>query len=107
MLYKGTGLRGINYGCVSDLLFSDHRPVYAEFNAQILIVDQKRKAALGKELYDKRRSEMGGSNDLISLSDLNEVTLTHGLPPPSTDARKWWISGGQTAKVPIVPPPRA
>lgn len=104
VLYKGAGLRGINYGCDSDLLFSDHRPVYAEFNAQILIVDQKRKAALGKELYDKRRSEMGGNNNLISLSDFNEVTLTHGLPPPSTDARKWWISGGQTAKVPIVPP---
>lgn len=62
-------------------MFSDHRPVYATFNATVVVVDEDIKNRLANELYNRRRLEVGDANDLVSLIDLNETTLTHGLPP--------------------------
>lgn len=105
ILSRGSNLKQTSYGCVPDIMFSDHRPVYATFVAAIVVVDKEIKQRLFKQLYDRRHAEVGDPNDLISLVDLNETTLTHGLPPPSTDAKKWWISPGQPAKIPFPAPP--
>lgn len=104
ILSRGTNLRQTSYGCASELKFSDHRPVYATFQASIVIVDEVVKNKLSKELYDRRRAEVGDANDLVSLIDINETTLTHGLPPPSSDKQKWWLSSGQSTKIGIHPP---
>lgn len=104
ILSRGSNLRQTSYGCVQDIMFSDHRPVYATFNASVTIVDQDIKKRMSKELYERRLAEVGDANDLVSLINLNETTLTHGLPPPSTDGKKWWINGGQPAKVPFPAP---
>lgn len=87
ILSRGSNLKQTSYGCVPDIMFSDHRPVYATFVAAIVVVDKEIKQRLFKQLYDRRHAEVGDPNDLISLVDLNETTLTHGLPPPSTDAK--------------------
>lgn len=105
ILSKGTNLHQTSYGCVQSITFSDHRPVYATFKAKVTIVDEELKEKLAKQLYDSRRAEVGDTNDLVSLVDLNETTLTHGLPPPSTDSRKWWLSGGQSSKIDFQVPP--
>lgn len=105
ILSRGTNLRQSSYGCVPNIMFSDHRPVYATFRATVIIVDEEIKRKLAKELYNRRRLEVGDANDLVTLIDLNETTLTHGLPPPSSDGRKWWIAGGQSSKVPFPAPP--
>lgn len=104
ILSRGPNLRQTSYGCESKIKFSDHRPVYATFEATIIIVDEDIRSKLSRELYDRRRAEVGDANDLVSLIDINETTLTHGLPPPSSDSRKWWLSGGQATKVGINPP---
>lgn len=104
ILSRGTNLRQTSYGCVPNIMFSDHRPVYATFSATVVVVDEEVKKKLAKELYDRRRLEVGDANDLVSLIDLNETTLTHGLPPPSSDNRKWWIASGQSTKVPFPAP---
>lgn len=101
---EGRDLVQTSYGCDSNLKFSDHRPVYATFQAKIVIVDESIKSELSKRLYDRRRAEVGDANDLVTLIDINETTLTHGLPPPSSDTQKYWLTGGQTAKVSIKPP---
>ncbi|CAN6645717.1 polyphosphatidylinositol phosphatase Inp53p [Trichomonascus vanleenenianus] len=103
ILSRGPGLKSLSYGS-APLMFSDHRPVFSTFKANILVIDEEAKEALGSELYNSRRSEVGDMNDLVNLIDLNEVMLTHGLPPPSTDTKKWWIAGGQPAKVSLRPP---
>ncbi|VVT46486.1 uncharacterized protein SAPINGB_P001237 [Magnusiomyces paraingens] len=104
ILSRGTNLHQTSYGCVPKIMFSDHRPVYATFNATVVVVDEDIKNRLANELYNRRRLEVGDANDLVSLIDLNETTLTHGLPPPSSDSRKWWIAGGQSTKVNFQPP---
>lgn len=103
ILSRGSNLRQISYGS-APFLFSDHRPVYGVFEAKVTLVDQEKKEKLGVQLYEKRRSEIGDTNDLVNVSDLNTTMLTHGLPPPSTDNKKWWMEGGQAAKVHIQPP---
>ncbi|ODQ68625.1 hypothetical protein NADFUDRAFT_4149, partial [Nadsonia fulvescens var. elongata DSM 6958] len=103
ILSRGTNLRQLSYGS-APLMFSDHRPVFATFDASITIIDEHLKAKLSSQLYDKRRAEVGNTNDIVSLIDINETTLTHGLPPPSSDTRKWWLSNGQSAKVQVNPP---
>jgi hypothetical protein len=100
---RGSNLQQISYGS-SPVRFSDHRPVYATFLATILMIDQKVKTKLKDDLYEKRRAEVGDANYLVNLIDLNETTLTHGLPPPSSDTKKWWIDGGQAARVNLTPP---
>lgn len=103
ILSRGTNLRQQSYDS-APLLFSDHRPVYALFNADIVIVNESKKSDLARQLYDKRREEVGDTNYIVNISEITEATLTHGLPPPSSDSRKWWLAGGQSAKVNIEPP---
>lgn len=104
ILSRGPNLHQTSYGSDSSLKFSDHRPVYATFQASILIVDEEAKAKLSKRLYDQRKAEVGDANDLVTLVDINETTLTNGLAPPSSDTHKYWIEGGQSTKVVIKPP---
>jgi len=74
ILRKGSNLRQLTYNTAS-LKFSDHRPVYATFEAAISIVNEEVKAALAKEIYLNRRDEVGGktaagSDDAESDDDL-------------------------------------
>jgi hypothetical protein len=103
ILSRGTNLRQLSYHS-APLFFSDHRPVYATFRAQVVIIDDKAKEQLSASLYEKRRAEVGDSNYLVNLIDLNETMLAHGLHLPSSDTRKWWIAGGQSVKANVTPP---
>lgn len=103
ILSRGLNIKQESYGSAL-LRFSDHRPVYASFRAKVVIVDREAKEKLSLQLYDQRRAEVGDTNDLVNLIDLNENMLSHGLPPPSSDQKKWWISGEQSAKVNLLAP---
>ncbi|ODV93374.1 hypothetical protein PACTADRAFT_51972 [Pachysolen tannophilus NRRL Y-2460] len=92
-------LKQLSYDCCQDILFSDHRPVYAFFKAKVIIVNEKIKQKVAHELYKQRKAEIGDANELITSNYINEITLTHGFPPPSSDKTKWWIDGGQPVKV--------
>ena len=106
VLSKGDNLRQIHYN-TAPLKFSDHRPVYATFQCTVSVVDEKRKEQINHELYNKRRATMGNaSNKAADLSDeedlLDYEAIEPGLPPASTDKRKWWLDGGMhtlTARV--------
>ncbi|ANB15579.1 phosphatidylinositol-3-/phosphoinositide 5-phosphatase INP53 [Sugiyamaella lignohabitans] len=103
ILSRGTNIRQLSYNS-APVMFSDHRPVYATFTAQVIIIDDDAKQKLSNQIYQKRRDEVGDTNILVNILDLNENMLTHGLPPPSTDSKKWWIAGGQHAKVDLAVP---
>ncbi|KAH6709016.1 SacI homology domain-containing protein [Leptodontidium sp. 2 PMI_412] len=108
ILRKGSNLRQINYNSAS-LRFSDHRPVYATFQCTVSIVDEARREALSREIYEKRRYEVGGTtasnpNDDSDDEDLiGYDSIEPGLPPASSDSRKWWLDNGQPARSNIQP----
>ncbi|KAF2222115.1 SacI homology domain-containing protein [Elsinoe ampelina] len=99
ILSKGDNLRQIDYE-VAPLRFSDHRPVYATFQCIISVVDSAAKQRISDALYQKRRGAVAnGTTEPAPLTSDDEDLLDYesiepGLPPPSSDKRKWWLDGG-------------
>ncbi|KAL3417842.1 hypothetical protein PVAG01_10851 [Phlyctema vagabunda] len=109
ILRKGSNLRQINYSS-APLRFSDHRPVYATFQCEISTVDEEHREALSREIYERRRVDVGSSTANAADDDTDDEDLIGydpiepGLPPASSDSRKWWLDNGQPARSNIKPP---
>jgi len=108
ILRKGDNLRQIQY-TTAPLRFSDHRPVYATFECTVGIIDEPLKESLSRELYDKRRAELGtGCGTGVSFSgarpssdfDDDELagyeSIAPSLPAASSDRKKWWLNNGRS-----------
>lgn len=99
VLYKGENLRQISYN-TAPLRFSDHRPVYAMFQCQVRVVDEASKEQISRELYERRRSEVGNTTASAQAGDSDDEDINGyesigpGLPPASSDRRKWWLDKG-------------
>lgn len=93
------------YNCCEAVKFSDHRPVYATFTISISMVNEAIKRNLTQDLYENYRKNYGDINDMIvtntNLSFLISEADDKVLPPPSSDASKWWLSQGRPAKITI------
>jgi endonuclease/exonuclease/phosphatase family metal-dependent hydrolase len=107
VLRKGDNIRQIHYDA-APLKFSDHRPVYATFQVRVQKVDDRAKDALKDALYTQRRSVVGDTHaaghGAVDSSDddlLGYESVEPGLPPASSDRRKWWLDNG-TALVPLL-----
>ena len=116
ILRRGPNLKQLEYES-APLRFSDHRPVYATFECQITLIEEEKKAALSTQLYEKRKKDLGtrrgaidGTDDRGSGddSDFDELmgyeSIAPGLPPASSDRKKWWLDGEKPAKSRIGPP---
>ncbi|TVY50870.1 Inositol-1,4,5-trisphosphate 5-phosphatase 1 [Lachnellula cervina] len=109
ILRKGTNLRQINYN-TAPLRFSDHRPVYATFQCTVSIVNEAIRESLSREIYEKRRLEVGSTTANTHGDDTDDEDLIGydpiepGLPPASSDRGKWWLDNGNPAKSTIKPP---
>lgn len=107
---KGTDIRQSEYMSVMDLRFSDHRPVYSTFNVTVRVIDDEKRTALLKKLYEKRVRQLRDDIDDEADSDdeMDELTGYHsiapGFPPASSDKRKWWIDGEKTVASKVQPP---
>ncbi|KAG0650827.1 hypothetical protein D0Z07_2841 [Hyphodiscus hymeniophilus] len=103
ILRKGTNLRQIKYS-TAPLRFSDHRPVFATFQCTVSIVEEAVREALSREIYQKRQSEIGMTTANSKLDDTDDEDLIGydsiepGLPPASSDRRKWWLDNNQPAR---------
>lgn len=106
---KGHNLRQIHYN-TAPLKFSDHRPVYATFQCTITVIDEKKKQEISEGLYRHRRAVVGGhtANTRADDSDdedlLGYESIEPGLPPASSDRRKWWLDNGMPARSTVKPP---
>ena len=116
----GTQMKQLQYDSVMGLRFSDHRPVYAIFEMGIRVVDEEKKDTLTKKLYSKRaremRSKSGDSIEGFEEIETDEETesvmeslmgyesIQEGLPPASSDKRKWWLDGNKGARSSVRPP---
>jgi len=113
VLRKGDNIRQINYAC-APLRFSDHRPVYATFQCLVSKVDEKKKDQLSQELYERRKEVVGdtrasaeaGLEDTDDEDLLGYESVEPGLPPASSDRRKWWLDNGLPAQARVQPPTR-
>ncbi|KAF2842898.1 hypothetical protein M501DRAFT_993676 [Patellaria atrata CBS 101060] len=109
VLRKGDILRQINYN-TAPLRFSDHRPVYATFDCTISAIDEKKKEQLSHETYERRRAVVGNSTANAPMDDTDDEDLIGydsiepGLPPASSDRRKWWLDNGFPARSRVEPP---
>jgi hypothetical protein len=116
----GTQMKQLEYDSVMGLRFSDHRPVYAIFEMGIRVVDEEKKDALTKKLYSKRaretKSRAGDSTEGFEEIESDDETesilesvmgyesIQEGLPPASSDKRKWWLDGNKGARSTVRPP---
>ncbi|KAL2837506.1 SacI homology domain-containing protein [Aspergillus pseudoustus] len=111
VLWKGPDLRQLNYN-VANLRLSDHRPVWASFKCAISVVDEARKEKLRQSVYAQQQAapyvleaptqpvRIGNrSGDLIPLEP-----IATGLPPPSSEQRKWWLDNGAPVRSSLRPP---
>ncbi|KAE8209639.1 hypothetical protein CF327_g6402 [Tilletia walkeri] len=88
ILFRGQGLRQLIYAR-AELYTSDHRPVYAFFEAELRIHDQKRRKEVLSEIMSRRRAISGrlvGAGKDVSSSESDEEEL----PGPSSDTYSWW-----------------
>ncbi|KAF3899062.1 SAC domain-containing protein [Trichophyton interdigitale] len=107
ILWRGRILRQLAY-TTAPLKFSDHRPVYATFECDISTVDEKRKEEISCRLYEKLKQQPA-TTTTNPLSDDEEddneqYSIKLGLPPPSSEKRKWWLDHGLPARSTITPP---
>jgi hypothetical protein len=110
---KGDNLQPLSYDA-APLLFSDHRPVYATFLCTINVIDDALKESLSLEMYNRRRIEVGDNTANTRKSDVDDEDLmgydaiAPGLPPASSDKRRWWLANGEKHLVqPIDPDQRS
>jgi hypothetical protein len=99
VLRKGNNIRQINYNS-APLRFSDHRPVYATFEVDVSLVDEKHHDELSVALYNKRKAAVTTSTAGPTIPDTDEEDLLgfeavqSGWPPASSDRQKWWLDNG-------------
>jgi synaptojanin len=106
ILRKGANLRQYLYDS-APLKFSDHRPVYAAFECKVNIVDEAKRDSISKDLYSRRKAEVG---DSVHVADMDETededligydAIEPGLPPASSDRQKWWLDNKQPARAQV------
>ncbi|KAK0617879.1 SacI homology domain-containing protein [Bombardia bombarda] len=109
ILRKGSNLRQLSYNSAS-LRFSDHRPVFATFDCAVSIVNEKLRDKIVREIYERRKSEVGSDTANLVADDSEDEDLIGydaiepGLPPASSDRQKWWLENGKMARSSVSPP---
>ncbi|EME39404.1 hypothetical protein DOTSEDRAFT_75181 [Dothistroma septosporum NZE10] len=108
ILTRGDNLRQLYYDS-APLRFSDHRPVYGVFQCTISVIDQPIKDKISHELHARRRNAVGSHTaNQVAESDDESLygydSVEPGLPPASSDKRKWWLDNGMPARSTVQPP---
>lgn len=98
---RGSDMRQVEYESVMNLRFSDHRPIYSTFDIKIRVIDEEKRSDLLKKLYAKR-ARQPTDNEIEDESDdsgdeaddlMGYQSVAPGLPPASSDKKKWWLDG--------------
>jgi synaptojanin len=109
ILRKGTNIRQLHYDS-APLRFSDHRPVFAIFTCMISIIDEPLREDISRQLYMRRKADMGPTGTPVDLDDSEDEDLIGydaiepGLPPASSDRQRWWLDNGKLAQSGVTPP---
>jgi synaptojanin len=110
ILRKGNNVHQLVYDAATALKFSDHRPVYAIFECMVNMIDESERDRISHELYSLRKSDVGNAGANTTEGDTDDEDLMGydaiepGLPPASSDRRKWWLDNGKPARSQVRPP---
>lgn len=86
-------LRQISYDC-APLKFSDHRPVYAIFQCMVSVVNEDVRDMMSREIYLKRKSEVGKSGGYSEHATEDEEDLLDYEPlEPGCKLLMLWLAG--------------
>jgi len=107
---KGSDMRQMEYMSVMNLRFSDHRPIYSTFDVKIRVINDEKKMEIMKKLYLRRTRQL--QNDMEDETDMSEEadelmgyrSIAPGLPPASSDRKKWWLDGDKPVASQVKPP---
>jgi hypothetical protein len=75
----------------------------------VSLIDEAVREYLSREIYERRRSEVGSTTANTKTDDTDDEDLIGydpiepGLPPASSDKRKWWLDNGKPARSDIKP----
>lgn len=74
VVYQGKNLIQLNYDSVETIMFSDHKPVFGTFKANVKFIDQAIRHKIKDELYEKYKgSHKDESSSLIDLDDSSSM----------------------------------
>ena len=101
VVWKGNNLRQLSYN-TAPLRFSDHKPVYAVFECEILVEDETRKAILNKEL---RGNGVQGQmdNESSNGSEGSYDLLDPSIAPDGIEQGRWWLKNGRSNDLVLYP----
>lgn len=116
ILSRGDSLAQTSYGAAENIIFSDHRPVYATFTSLVNVVDEKLKAKLTADIYERLAEQLSDFTDEERFAALNSgdfvmekpeadepiapgIRKGRKLPPPSSNTKKWWVGSSKQVKV--------
>lgn len=69
-------LEQLNYSSIFDMIYSDHKPVFSTFKSQVEFVDEAKKLALQKQLYEKYKAQHDDDVSIYSSSTLSSVPIS-------------------------------
>lgn len=107
---KGSDMQQKVYTSVMNLRFSDHRPVYSTFDLIVRVIDEEKRGLLLKKLYAKRVRQLndGLDEETSDSDDIDESvdyqSVAPGLPPASSDRKRWWYDGDRPIASTVGPP---
>ncbi|KAG8953173.1 inositol polyphosphate 5-phosphatase [Tulasnella sp. 419] len=94
IIFRGDELKNTVYSR-AELRSSDHRPVYAIFKTQVLIIDSEKRNALQQDLLSSlTATEPGQKLDDKLMALTLESPSADDLPPPSSEDFAWWDGPG-------------
>jgi hypothetical protein len=75
--------------------------VYATFEVDVSIVDEKHREELGLSLYKQRKKAVKkGIAEEVTAEDEDDLlgfeSVQSDWPPASSDRRKWWLDNGMS-----------
>lgn len=83
---KYRDLRQLNYNSIMDIFVSDHKPVFSTFSAPVKFVDEEKKAALTKQIYEAYKLENVGKNE-VPILDLSDSNSSSKPSPVNSESR--------------------
>lgn len=107
ILHKGESLTNLNYNSIWDVKFSDHKPVYSLFEANVKFVDEGKRKKIYDILYHKfTASDHGIEQSVPSLAKIVSSPKLRRKPPSFDNINKNHAISTKPSLPPAAPAPR-
>ncbi|RYP49632.1 hypothetical protein DL768_004674 [Monosporascus sp. mg162] len=102
---------GLSHETVMNLIkYGDLEKLYENDQCTVNIVDEALREKVSRELYARRKADVGHPTGNLISEDSDEEDLIGydpvepGLPAASSDRQRWWLENGKMAQSRVAPP---